>query len=290
MQRIRRGGRTFCALGTSSLGALALAALWLPMNAALPQGAQPERAETAKAAPRTAEGHPDFNGFWRPAATQANAAVRSADGNVSFEFKRPKPCDDDACQDANQPSYKPQYVSEVKVIAKGQSNGTNPLDPQFECKPLGIPRGGAGTMQIVQGPKLMAILYEGAPGPIYRTIYMDGRAHPRDLQPSFLGDSIGHWEGNALVVDVAGLNAETWLGGGLPGTQKYTSIHSDQEHVVERWTRSGDVIAYEATVDDPVMLNKPWVINPKHVQLVAAKDDQIQEIPCVPDSKVKSPK
>jgi hypothetical protein len=251
-----------------------------------PPGAPAEKSADARPAPRTPDGHPDFNGFWRTANSNG-AATRGADGTVAFEFKRPKTCDDDSCQDANQPSYKPQYMNEVKVIAKGQAYGTNPLDPQFECKPLGIPRGAVGTMQIVQSSGMIAILYEESTGPMYRTIYLDGRAHPQFMQPSYLGDSVGHWQGNALVVDVAGLNSETWLGGGLPGTQKYTSIHSDQEHVVERWTRSGDVITYEATVDDPIMLTKPWVTTPRHVQLVASKDDQIQEIPCVPDSKTK---
>lgn len=291
MQRICRSGTKFRALEFSLLAIAALFLLSPVPNSAARQAPQPEKPESAKPTPRTPDGHPDFNGFWRAAQLNpGNLSRNSADGSVAFEFKRPKTCDDDSCQDPNQPSYKPQYLGEVKVIAKAQAYGTNPLDPQFECKPLGIPRGAAGAMQIVQSSGVIAILYEGSPGPIYRMIYMNGRAHPRNLQPSFLGDSVGHWEGNALVVDVTGLNAETWLGGGLPGTQKYTSIHSDQEHVVEHWTRGGNIITYEATVDDPVMLTKPWVINPRHVQLVDAKEDQIQEIPCVPDSKVKSGK
>ena len=240
------------------------------------------------ATPRTAEGHPNMNGLWRAAGgNAAGTADRGADGSVSFTLgRRGQICDDDPCQDPNQPAYKPEYASEVKVIAQAQSNGTNPLDPQFECKPLGIPRGTTGAMQVVQGAKMMAILYEGTPGPMYRAIYMDGRQHPKDFTPSFLGDSIGHWEGDTLVVDVIGLSGETWLGGGLPGTQKYTSLHSDQEHVIERWTRRGDTITYEATVEDPVMLSRPLVITPRQIQL-AGQEDTLQELPCVPDSKLK---
>lgn len=133
----------------------------------------------------------------------------------------------------------------------------------FACKPLGVPRGAVGTMQVVQTPQVTAFLYELQPGPVFRLIYTDGRAHPKpdDLDTSFLGDSIGHWEGDTLVVDTIGLNDETWLGGGFAGP-KYARIHSDQEHVIERWTRDGDTLTYEATVEDPVMLTKPWVITP----------------------------
>src|SRR5262249_27889257 len=160
-------------------------------------------------------------------------------------------CDTDDCQDPNQPLYKPEYLKEVKVIAQAQKNGANPLDPQSECKPLGIPRGATGAMQIVQTPLMTAVLYEGTPGPIYRTIYTDRRKHPPDIPVSSLRHSVGHWDGDTLVVDVTGLNAETWLGGGLPGTQKYTSLHSEKEHVIERWTRKGNTLVYQATVEDP---------------------------------------
>ena len=104
------------------------------------------------------------------------------------------------------------------------------------------------------------------------------------MQASFLGDSIGHWEGDTLVVDVTGLNAETWLGGGSPGNQKYTSIHSDQEHVVERWTRRGDTITYEAAVEDPVMFTRPWVITPRQAEL-ATPGEELLESPCVAKNK-----
>src|SRR5207237_306097 len=82
---------------------------------------------------------------------------------------------------------------------------------------------------------------------------------------------IGHWEGDTLVVDVVGLTDETWLGGGgATGRAMYTSIHSDQEHVIERWSRVGDVLSYEATVEDPVALEKPWVVTPRRVKHAGA--------------------
>jgi hypothetical protein len=173
---------------------------------------------------------------------------------------------DDSCQVPNQPPYKPEYMGKVREIAKTEYGGTTPLDPQMDCRPMGVPRTGIGSMHVVQTADAIAILYESAPYSLYRIIYTDGRPHPKDLETSFMGDSVGHWEGDTLIVDVAGLNDETWLGGDVVGRAKYTSIHSDKEHVVERWTRKGDVLSYEATVEDPVMLSKPWVINVRKVK------------------------
>jgi hypothetical protein len=105
-----------------------------------------------------------------------------------------------------------------------------------------------------------------------RIIYMDGRPHPPDLEPSWMGHSIGHWEGNTLVVDTIGFNDETWLGGDVGGRRMYTSIHSDKEHVIERWTRDGDVLTVEATVEDPVMFSQPWVLAKRTVHIAAPGD------------------
>src|ERR1700682_2617517 len=97
-----------------------------------------------------------------------------------------------------------------------------------------------------------------------------------------MGHSIGHWEGDSLVVDVVGLNDETWVGGGNQGPRNAT-IHSDKEHVIERWTRKGDDLTYEATVEDPVMFTKPWVMTPRHIHH-GQNDTQLYlfQIPCVP--------
>ncbi len=208
-----------------------------------------------KTTPRTPDGHPDLSGFWGGGETTGGAAAeggrgsvfqRSDDGSILFdigtEFNVRKLCHDpilnveDTCQDPNQPSYKPEYMAKVKELAAQEYRGTTPLDPQMDCRPLGLPRSGAGNMQIFQTPQAVAILYSSATGSAYRIIYTDGRPHPADLETSFMGDSIGHWEGDTLVVDVTGLNDETWLAGGVATTLKYANIHSDQEHVVERYT------------------------------------------------------
>ena len=104
------------------------------------------------------------------------------------------------------------------------------------------------------------------------------------MDTSYFGHSIGHWEGDTLVVDTIGLNDETWLGGSQTGDQKYTSIHSDQLHVIERWTRNGNTIVVQATGEDPIMFTRPWVLEPERGTL-APPDDYIQPQVCVSVSK-----
>ena len=176
-------------------------------------------------------------------------------------------------------------MAKVKAIAATMYGGTTPLDPQMDCTPLGVPRSmfrGTGRLygafQIVQTPQVVAILLESSQGMNYRVIYTDGRGHPKDLDTSYLGDSIGHWEGDTLVVDVVGLNDETWLGGGQ-SPPPLALIHSAKEHVIERYTRNGDVLTYEATVDDPVMFTKPWVIIPRQTHHASA-EDRLLEVTC----------
>ncbi len=251
-------------------------------------GAKSNPAES-KPTPRSAQGHPDLNGFWRtPRGVTTQQFQRSSDGSVLFDFALDQGsnglCTDESCQNPNQPPYKPEYMAKVKEIAKTNFGGTSTLDPLMDCKPPGVPRAGISGIQIIQSPKATAVLYENL---TYRVIYTDGRQHPQDLDHTYYGDSIGRWEGDTLIVDTVGFNDDTWLGGDVGGRQMYSSIHSDQMHVVERWTRKGDVITYEATVEDPVMFSKPWVINPRKVQ-IAKSDDYLLPNYCVNDGVLKA--
>jgi len=245
-----------------------------------------------KTTPRTSDGHPDLSGYWGGQNFAGQQFERSNDGSILFDFSTAfndrKPCSDDddspRCVDPNEPPYKPEYLAKVKEISATAYAGTTSLDPQMECKPLGVPRAGVGQMEVVQGPQSIAILYESAPYSLYRIIYMDGRPHPADLDTSYMGHSIGHWEGDALVVDVTGLSDETWLANRL----KYGNIHSDKEHVIERWTRKGDELTYEATVEDPVMFTKPWVNTPRKVQHAGpslSSNDGVLEQMCTKEDK-----
>jgi hypothetical protein len=86
----------------------------------------------------------------------------------------------------------------------------------------------------------------------YRVVYMDGREHPKNLKPSYFGHSVGHWEGDMLVIDSVGYNEKSWLNrDGLPTT--------DRLHLTERFTRPNmDTLEYKITIDDPGAYNKPW--------------------------------
>ena len=129
-------------------------------------------------------------------------------------------------------------------------------DPEGYCLPPGVPRytGTPYPFQIIQLPDRVVILYEGA-SHMYRTIFMDGRKHtPEDkLNPTWLGESIGYWEGNdTLVVDTIGFNGRTWLDYvGHPASEKL--------HVIEKYRRPDfNTLAYEATIEDPEAYTKPW--------------------------------
>jgi plastocyanin len=118
------------------------------------------------------------------------------------------------------------------------------------CLPPGVP--GATQqpypIQIVQTPNLVVILYEAYH--LFRVIPIDGRPHPADLDPTWLGNSVGQWEGDTLVVDVSAFNDKTSVGG---------YRHSTAYHVIERYRRTAyDKIAYEATVEDPNVFAAPW--------------------------------
>lgn len=240
------------------------------------------------ATPRTADGHSDLSGFYANHGapgeaifvTDEKGAVAKAGGSVlpgkptaseAEKTSRAQARFEDAL--ASLP-YKAEFAAKAKGIVDSQTGDASPLDPGLKCQPLGVPRVMAGPFRIVQQPGWIAILYESITGDAFRIIPTDGRPHRTDLDPAFLGDSVGHWEGDTLVVDVTGLNDQTWLGtGGL--------IHSDQEHVTERFSRKGDVLTYEATVEDPVMFTKPWVIQPRHFTINNYPEDQMLESICV---------
>jgi len=127
--------------------------------------------------------------------------------------------------------------------------------PHARCKPDAGPReiGTAYGFEIAEFPDAQRVVIFGIGGPqTFRTIYMDGRAHPKDLMPSYLGHSVGRWEGDTLVVDSVGFNERTWIDAeGL--------MHTDQYHQIERFTRTDfNTLKYEVTVDDPGAYTAKW--------------------------------
>jgi len=139
------------------------------------------------------------------------------------------------------------------------SSNNSKYDPEGYCLPPGGPRLMATPypMEIIQLPeqKRVIMIFEGATH-VWREIYMDGREHPKgdDLNPTYLGHSVGRYEGDALVVDVVGFNEQTWL-------DYFGHPHTDQLHIVEKFSRPNKrTLHYEATVDDPGAYAKPFTI------------------------------
>jgi hypothetical protein len=243
------------------------------------------KAAAARPTPRGADGHPDLNGYWIYPEFDKSAHLDSK-GNFYIDVPPDKggtlPKLDASLSeqlqhqpDPNPPPYKPEAWIKVKELA---SNGVH-TDPAFHCRPLGVPRAGA-PRQIVQTSKLSLLLYQidagdgDQPGS-YRLVPTDGRPHRTDVDPSYFGDSIGHWEGDTLVVDVTHFNDDTWLAA-IPGQGGSGYFHTDSLHVVERLTRIGDTLRWEATVEDPNVLTKPWKMTP---QTEILTQDMIYEQP-----------
>ena len=152
------------------------------------------------------------------------------------------------------------------------------VDPTEKCIPPGIPR----TMfqpfpwEIVQARDRIVMIFEYQS--LVRQIFMDGRTHPRDWEPTYMGHSIGKFEGDTLVVDTTGFNDKTWLDPmGLP--------HSDALHVVERLRRvNHDTLVDDYTIDDPKAYTKPWTAQKT---FVLKPDWHIQEYVCAENNKNK---
>jgi hypothetical protein len=126
-------------------------------------------------------------------------------------------------------------------------------DPEANCLPAGVPRMAPYPWRILQTPTHYFILFEGNIHS-YRQIFMDGRKHPADPDPTWYGHSIGHWEKDTWVVDTAGYNDKFWFDfAGHP--------HSEMLHTIERYTRTDlGTLAYEVTIDDPGAYAKPFTL------------------------------
>ncbi len=143
---------------------------------------------------------------------------------------------------------------------------TNRDDPVMTCLPLGIPRHGPPARIFHTDADITMFYRGGLDGgggyPDFRMIPLDGLPHDpeRAFQYTYMGYTVGRWEGDTLVLDSIGFTDETWLGRG-------GKFHSDQMRVVEKFTRTGNDLLYEVTVEDPVVLVEPWVMNPRTLRL-----------------------
>jgi hypothetical protein len=162
----------------------------------------------------------------------------------------------------------------VRVNADGVR--LEPLDPEAKCYMPGVPRATymPFPFQIVQATDKIIIAYEFASAS--RIVHMD-KVDPAP-NDSFMGWSVGHWEGDTLVVDVTALNDKTWF-------DRAGNFHSDALHVVERYTpASPEVLRYEATIEDAKVFTRPWKMSfPLYRRL--DRNAQFLEFKCVPFSE-----
>jgi hypothetical protein len=241
----------------------------------------------AVATPHTPDGHPDLSGVWNgrgggpagggglaagPGAPPIDAAAVGAalgakgiapliiGARVDERSTGYENLERDAALRlrlrTNKPFYKPQYWETVRNL----DHNSNEDDPGFHCMPAGVPRTGAPA-KIVQTADELILLHPGQGGAIavvdtYRVVPIDGRPHKplEETDGTWNGDSVGHWEGDTMVIDTVNFVTSTWLAQG-------GYFHSENMHVIERLHRDGNTLTWQATVEDPDVLLKPWVMD-----------------------------
>jgi hypothetical protein len=223
--------------------------------------------------PRTADGKPDLTGVWQGGSNRAGSWEEANSGSGLFGPAAPVPT-----APANRPAAAPgprperppyQPWAAAKVLEFYNRRGID--DPEAHCAAPGVPRVttiGLFPMQIVQTPQTVVMLFEVFH--VFRIIPLNAK-HPDDLEPSYMGDSVAHWEGDTLVVDVTGFNDKTWLG-------PVGSFHTEALHVTERYTRIDyNRIDYDVTMEDPNVFTKPWNT---HSSIMLRNGTRLREYEC----------
>ena len=167
--------------------------------------------------PRTMDGTPDLSGYWSLVTTDAE---------------------------------KPEMLPWAEALAKYRlENETDALPPGSRCLPEDILR----VSQLIQTPKYLVVLMEFN-SQSHRLVFLDGREHPKELDPTWFGHAIGQWEKDTLVVDRVGFNEGSWLGAGAQGLP-----HTDMLHLIERYRRPDlGHLEIETSIEDPGAYGKSW--------------------------------
>lgn len=207
----------------------------LTLAQAQPPGATEDRPSTP--APRMANGTIDLGG----------KGVWNLPWITNFASRMP------GYEEGDLPPFLPWTMA---MWEYNQSNNVK-YDPEGFCLPPGGPRsmGTPYPAEIIQDDDRIIIIFEGG-GHVWREIYMDGRQHPEIdlLNPTYFGHSVGHWEGDTLVIDTVGFNESTWLDYG-------GHMHTEQLHTIEYITRPDkETMHYEALIDDPGAYSEPWTV------------------------------
>jgi len=211
--------------------------------------------------PRASDGHPDLNGIWQ-ALNEANWDIEMHMARPALQVRPgpygPVPAPPVLALGAvasippgmgvvdGELPYKPDALAQRNKNRESWST----LDPEVKCYLPGVPRATymPQPFQIFQSSKAIFFAYQYA-GAV-RNIYLkDPGPAPVD---SWMGQSVGKWEGDTLVIDATGFNDQTWF-------DRSGNFHTEKLHVVERYTRTApDVINYEATIEDPQVFTRPW--------------------------------
>ena len=222
--------------------------------------------------PRAADGRPDLTGVWQGGNTTPGSWAE-ANGGLGVGGTGQDPTAPVVLSSNDRPAGREaapyQDWAAKKVLESFNRRGID--DPTAQCLPPGVPRSVTTQLfpqQFIQTPTQIVMIYEYMH--VTRVIRINSK-HPDDLLATYMGDSVGHWEGDTLVVDVTGFNDKTWLGG--TGT-----FHSEALHVTERFTRvSKDRIDYRAVMEDPKVLTRPWTLTST---LMLREGTRLQEYIC----------
>lgn len=213
-----------------------------------------------KPVPRSADGKPDLTGTWQA----GGVSITGEDGAPPLH---PLPPIDNHTLRREPLVYKPEWEAKRKGIDAALD------DPTLFCLLPGVPRIATMPMpmEIVQTPKEVVIMHEAFRA--WRRIPIEANLkHPEDLTPTFMGDSVGRWEGDTFVVDTIGFNDKTWIAGA-------SSIHSENMHVQERFTlNDDDSLSYQVMVDDKDALQKPYYTGSIYRRPI---DVRIEEYECI---------
>lgn len=234
--------------------------------------------------PRAADGHPDLSGVWQ-VLNSAHFDIEPHSARAAMAM-RPGPVIPVPAKEVlklgavGSVPGSPGVVDGGKIPYREEAlkirdeNRANYLDrdPEIKCFLPGVPRATymPYPFQIFQGDKqiLFAYEYSGAA----RNIFLKDPGPPPD--DSWMGQSVGHWEGDTLVVDVTGLNDQTWL-------DRSGNFHSNKLHVIERYTMTApNVIQYQATLEDPEIYTRPWTMSMTLYRRLGA-DAQLMQFKCV---------
>jgi len=240
----------------SMMTAAAAMLLWMPAPAAAQAPAA--KAQTS-AIPRLADGKPDFNGVWdRPRVQDISKTV-------------------DECGSGSKGCKSEPGEISMTEWGKAQFTAKGKFDYAGYCQPWGYTRAWQTEypVELMQTPNRVAVLWES--NNVFHVVPTDGRDHPKNADPTWMGNSVGHYEGDTLVIDTTNFNGKTWL-----DTAQHPS--SDQLHIVERFHYiDSDHIAYEVTWEDPKAYTKPIKNNRTFTRM--KKGSEIMEWWCMENNR-----